>query len=200
MGNLLAVLLPMGLVMAILGLGGWLYVRYRVKIGEKWEHNKVARSLHRFALLCNARTLDDVKLVDNGLSGWADHLLISSFGVVLVYDLCYSGEYSGKADAEKWLVRIRGRGTWSIPNPRIQAAACVGRVNTLLKKAGIHLPVSYVAVLANTHRSTVSFVRSDGVVKLRQLHSYLEQETFKKEYPVDVEEVLKVLKAGQVSQ
>ena len=62
------------------------------------EKRKVSKRLRTFAAPRGFRVLDNVRLVSGGLSGWADHVLVGYFGVLLVYDLCYSGEYYGGAD------------------------------------------------------------------------------------------------------
>ena len=90
--------------------------------------------------------LDNVRLVSGGLSGWADHVLVGYFGVLLVYDLCYSGEYYGGADDKQWIINDKGK-RYAVDNPRIHAQQCSGRVITLLREAGYRVNVDSVAVM-----------------------------------------------------
>ena len=94
------------------------------------EKRKVSKRLRTFAAPRGFRVLDNVRLVSGGLSGWADHVLVGYFGVLLVYDLCYSGEYYGGADDKQWIINDKGK-RYAVDNPRIHAQQCSGRVITL---------------------------------------------------------------------
>lgn len=89
---------------------------------EDSERRKVSRVLRSFAAPRGCKVIDSPVLVSNGLSGWADHILVGYFGVLLVYDLCYAGEYFGGLDEEQWVIADEGK-RYSVPNPRRAAAS-----------------------------------------------------------------------------
>ena len=168
----------------------------RVKAGLAGEHKRVSKILRSYAKLRGAQVIDDAVLVNDGLSGWADHILIGYFGVLLVYDLTYPGIYSGKADDESWTVALDDS-VGRIKNPFPIAGQCAGRVNTLLKKEGIKVTVERAAVLTGRGRKrTQTYVMSEDVVLLRNLRGYLNKTKFDEDRDVAIDKVAAALKAG----
>lgn len=185
--------IPILLMVVVAFAGTGLYVHRRKKLGDQWEHRRVSRALKRLGLGRSFKVLDDVKLVDEGRSGWADHLVLAPFGALLVYDLCFPGEYSGKPEDQEWLLHIEKRGSWKVPNPLPAAGQCSGRVITLLKKQGIRVPVYQVVVAASSARYTATFVKSQEVIALRDLSHFLEREKFQQDLEYDLDKAEKIL-------
>ncbi|MFR9190035.1 MAG: hypothetical protein ACLVL7_07215 [Anaerotruncus massiliensis (ex Togo et al. 2019)] len=100
---------------------------------EDSERRKVSRALRSFAAPRGYKVIDSPVLVSNGLSGWADHILVGYFGVLLVYDLCYAGEYFGGPDEEQWSSRTRASGG---AQPAQGGGPVLGRVLTLCRTRG----------------------------------------------------------------
>ena len=159
------------------------------------EKRKVSKRLRTFAAPRGFRVLDNVRLVSGGLSGWADHVLVGYFGVLLVYDLCYSGEYYGGADDKQWIINDKGR-RYAVDNPRIHAQQCSGRVITLLREAGYRVNVDSVAVITVGGKKTESFLKTDGVLKLSKLGAYLGRGKFDEDKGLDVAKAVAALEAA----
>ena len=159
------------------------------------EKRKVSKRLRTFAAPRGFRVLDNVRLVSGGLSGWADHVLVGYFGVLLVYDLCYSGEYYGGADGKQWIINDKGK-RYAVDNPRIHAQQCSGRVITLLREAGYRVNVDSVAVMTVGGKKTESFLKTDGAIKLSKLGAYLGRGKFDEDKGLDVAKAVAALEAA----
>ena len=159
------------------------------------EKRKVSKRLRTFAAPRGFRVLDNVRLVSGGLSGWADHVLVGYFGVLLVYDLCYSGEYCGGADDKQWIINDKGK-RYAVDNPRIHAQQCSGRVITLLREAGYRVNVDSVAVMTVGGKKTESFLKTDGAIKLSKLGAYLGRGKFDEDKGLDVAKAVAALEAA----
>ena len=102
------------------------------------KKKSVSKELRGFALPRKNKVLDDVTVVSYGHTGYADHMLIGPFGVLLVYDLCTPGAYYGAVQDQKWTIsNTTKEQRIQVDNPFIAADACSGRVITLLKKNGL---------------------------------------------------------------
>lgn len=163
---------------------------------EDSERRKVSRALRSFAAPRGYKVIDSPVLVSNGLSGWADHILVGYFGVLLVYDLCYAGEYFGGPDEEQWVIADEGK-RYSVPNPSRAAAQCSGRVLTLCRDAGHRVPVEQVAVITFNGKKTISYIKSPEVIKMGKLRGYLNRARFDEDRGVNVEAVTAVLEAAR---
>lgn len=163
---------------------------------EESERKKVSRALRSFAALRGFKVIDGPVLVSNGLSGWADHILVGYFGVLLVYDLCYAGEYFGELGEDQWVIADEGK-RYAVPNPRTAAAQCSGRVLTLCKEAGHRVSVEQVTVITFNNKKTISYIKSPEVVKIGKLRGYLNGARFDEDRGVDVNAVTAVLEAAQ---
>ena len=159
------------------------------------EKRKVSKRLRTFAAPRGFRVLDNVRLVSGGLSGWADHVLVGYFGVLLVYDLCYSGEYYGGDDDKQWIINDKGK-RYAVDNPRIHAQQCSGRVITLLREAGYRVNVDSVAVMTVGGKKTESFLKTDGAIKLSKLGAYLGRGKFDEDKGLDVAKAVAALEAA----
>lgn len=110
------------------------------------------------------------------------------FGVLLVYDLCYAGEYFGGLDEEQWVIADEGK-RYSVPNPRRAAAQCSGRVLTLAGTQDTRVPVEQVAVITFNDKKTISYIKSPEVIKMGKLRGYLNRARFDEDRGVNVEAV-----------
>lgn len=188
--------IAMGLGIAFLAIAVviFLFRLHRVRQGADGQKKRVSGLLRRFAKPRDYQVLDDVKLVDGALSGWAHHILVGRFGVLLVYDVSVQGEYHGKHDDERWSILARDGKRWSVENPLFEADKCEGRVRTLLKeKAGIRVPVEKTVVIACPMKGSVSTIRSQNVMLLKQFRAYLRKDKFEEDHGIDPEKVCKIL-------
>ncbi len=165
----------------------------RVRAGAAGQKKRISAALRRFAAPRGYRVIDDARFVMGPLSGWADHLLIGVFGVLFVYDLSIQGEYYGKPDDEKWTISAAGGKRWAIGNPLLEAGRCEGRVRTLLKEAGIKVPVERAVVIACPLKGSASHIPSDEVMVAKRLGAYLAKSKFETDRGIDVEKVFQVL-------
>ena len=177
-----------------------------VRIAYNWRRNehsekcRVSRRLKRFAAPRGFRVLDDVKLEANGQTGWADHILIGYFGVLLVYDIIFAGDYYGKPGDKYWSLGVPGQGRYRMENPLLQADRCAGRVLYLLHEAGIKLPSpEHAVVITAAKRGVTSYIKSEDVVQFSELGKLLGRTKFQQDRDVDVEKVAEVLAAAQAS-
>ncbi|MCI8491548.1 nuclease-related domain-containing protein [Anaerotruncus sp.] len=178
----------------IIGVALFIYKKAHPDTVEN-EKRKVSKRLRTFAAPRGFRVLDNVRLVSGGLSGWADHVLVGYFGVLLVYDLCYGGEYYGANDDKQWIINDGGK-RYAADNPRIHAQQCSGRVITLLREAGYRVNVDSVAVITVGGKKTESFLKADNVIKLSKLGAYLGRGKFDEDKGLDVAKVAAVLEAA----
>lgn len=134
---------------------------------EDSERRKVSRALRSFAAPRGYKVIDSPVLVSNGLSGWADHILVGYFGVLLVYDLCYAGEYFGGPTRSSGSSRTKASG--------IRCPTRAGRRPSA--PAGAHpLPGRgapgagrAVAVITFNGKKTISYIKSPEVIKRAML-------------------------------
>ena len=159
------------------------------------EKYRISKLLRRFAGPRRFVLIDHPTLVTNGLSGWADHILIGYFGVLLVYDLCFEGEYFGNPGEAKWKLISSGV-KYEFDSPFVAADQCSGRVNTLLKDAGLKAPVSRVAVTTRGEKHMMSYIKTDEVVLYKKLYAYLGREKFGQDNGVDIRAVEQALRAA----
>lgn len=169
----------------------------RVRAGAAGQKKRVSAALRRFAAPRGYRVIDDARFVMGPLTGWADHLLIGMFGVLLVYDLSIQGEYYGKPDDERWTVAAAGGKRWAVGNPLLEAGKCEGRVRTLLKEAGIRVPVEHAVVIACPLKGSVSRIPSEEVMVLNKLGTYLGKSKFETDRGIDVEKVFQILSGAK---
>lgn len=184
MGTVQMILLALCAAVFIIGIALFIYKKLHPDTVEN-EKRKVSKRLRAFAAPRGFRVLDNVRLVSGGLSGWADHVLVGYFGVLLVYDLCYGGEYYGGADDKQWIINDGGK-RYAVDNPRMHAQQCSGRVITLLREVGYKVNVDSVAVITVGGKKTESFLKADGVVKLSKLRAYLGRGKFDEDRGLDV--------------
>ena len=121
-----------GIAMLAIALVVFIIRLMRVRAGAAGQKKRVSAALRRFAAPRGYRVIDDARFIIGPLNGWADHLLIGEFGVLLVYDLSIQGEYYGNPADEKWTVAAAGGKRWAVGNPLPEAGKCEGRVRTLL--------------------------------------------------------------------
>lgn len=159
------------------------------------EKKRVGRRLRSIGAPRGFKLLDNPVLLADKLSGWADHILIGYFGVLLVYDLCLPGEYYGEPAAKIWKV-VYGGNSFEIDNPATAAAQCEGRVRVLLKEAGIKTPVHRVFVLTGKKKVTQSFIKLDGITPLRSLRHRLDGSQFSEDIGLDIERATAVISAA----
>lgn len=169
----------------------------RVRAGAAGQKKRVSAALRRFAAPRGYKVVDDAKFIIGPLNGWADHLLIGNFGVLLVYDLGIQGEYYGKPVDEKWTVAAAGGKRWAVGNPLLEAGKCEGRVRTLLKDAGIKVPVEHAVVIACPLKGSVSHIPSEDVMLLQKLGNYLGKGKFEIDRGINVEKVYQVLSGAK---
>ena len=161
-----------------------------VRIAYNWRRNehsekcRVSRRLKRFAAPRGFRVLDDVKLEANGQTGWADHILIGYFGVLLVYDIIFAGDYYGKPGDKYWSLGVPGQGRYRMENPLLQADRCAPE---------------HAVVITAAKRGVTSYIKSEDVVQFSELGKLLGRTKFQQDRDVDVEKVAEVLAAAQVS-
>ncbi len=173
-------------------------IAYNWRRTEHSEKHRVSRRLKRFAAPRGFRVLDDVKLEANGQTGWADHILIGYFGVLLVYDIIFAGDYYGKPGDKYWSLGIPGQGRYRMENPLLQADRCAGRVLSLLHDAGIKLSSPERAVVITAaKRGVTSYIKSEDVVQFTELGKLLGRTKFQQDRDVDVEKVAEILAAAQ---
>lgn len=170
-----------------------LYRVMRRRESEKKAKKRVGRQLASFALPRGFRVLDNAVLVADGLSGWADHIVVGHFGILLVYDLCWCGGFYGKPDEDKWTLNVPNKGRFQIDNPRHASVQCTGRINILLKAAGLKASTEHIIVLTGTTKDTINYIKADNLLKQKHLHSFLNRVKFDQDKDVDVEAVTAVL-------
>lgn len=159
------------------------------------EKKRVSSRLRAIGSPRGFRLLDNPVLLADKLSGWADHILIGYFGVLLVYDLCLPGEYYGEPAAKTWKAIFSGS-SFEIDNPTIAAAQCEGRVRVLLKEAGIKTPVHRIIVLTGKKKVTQNFIKLDSITTLGALRHRLDASQFTEDIGLDVERTTAVLSAA----
>ena len=186
-----------GIAMLAIALVVFIIRLMRVRAGAAGQKKRVSAALRRFAAPRGYRVIDGARFIMGPLTGWADHLLIGVFGVLLVYDLSIQGEYYGKPADEKWTVAASGGKRWAVGNPLLEAGKCEGRVRTLLKDAGIKIPVERAVVIACPLKGSVSHIPSEDVMLLHKLGNYLGKEKFETDRGIDVEKVDQVLSAAK---
>lgn len=166
----------------------------RSHVSEAAERKRVSKILHSYAIPRSFKVLDNATLISEGNSGWADHIVVGHFGILLVYDLCWGGAYYGGPEDEKWTLKVEGKGTARIDNPlRAHAGKCTGRINTLLKNAGMKVPVESAVVVTGISKDTVSYIKAENIVRVKLLRKYLSKTKFEQDRDVDVEAVTAVL-------
>ncbi len=169
----------------------------RKQFSEADAHEKVSRALHRFAGPRKFAVLDDVKLAASGASGWADHILIGHFGVLLVYDMRFEGEYFGSPKDKEWTVMAEGQPKRTVMNPFPAAAQCSGRVITLLKEAGCGMAEVSTAVVLPGSRNHL-LIKSDQLIQASQLGGYLRRSKFAQDNGLDPQKAAAVLEGARV--
>lgn len=184
-----------GIIMLVIAVVIAVYKVMRIRAGEAGEKKRVSKLLRSYAKPRGFQVLDDTVLISDGLSGWADHILVGHFGVLLVYDLCWSGEYFGTVDEENWVLRIPDKGRFKIENPlRTAAPHCIGRINTLLKAEGIKLSVDTVAVITGAKKKTTRCINAENIILITNLRKYLNKVKFEEDRDVNVDAVAAILK------
>lgn len=166
----------------------------RVRAGADGQKKRVSGILRRFASPRQYHVLDEVKLISGPLSGWAHHILIGRFGVLLVYDVSIQGTYYGKPEDERWTISAPEGKRWSVENPLFEADKCEGRVRTLLReRTGMQVPVEKAVVIACPLRGAVSTIPSEKVLLLKDLRVYLLKEKFETDRGIDPEQIYSIL-------
>ena len=196
LGTLVLLLAGVVAIVAVAAVAVWrLFPHKGKKSGSK--HSRIARALKNWAIPRGFKVLDDVKLVVEGRSGWADHLVVGHFGVLLAYELTVAGEYYGAPDDPKW--RVKSRETWyTIENPPLHASRCVGRVRTLLHDAGIRGEVYRVAVADTSKVSTyLEGLKCPEAITYDQLRDFLSKSRFEEDLGVDVAKVTALIQSVQ---
>lgn len=188
-----------GVVALILAAIILIYRKLRSGGSEVNEKKRVSRLLKQFAGVRHFTVMDNPVLLSGGQSGWADHILVGHFGILLVYDLGYRGDYFGKVTDEKWVVGIPSKGRYQLNNPLIASAQCTGRVRVLLKEAGVTQKISIetLVVMTGTAKDTINYIKADEIVMVGKLRKYLGKAKFDQDKDVDVEAVTAVLNAAK---
>lgn len=184
-----------GLTMLAIAAAIFIVRLVRLRSGAEGAKKRVYKLLCSYASPRGYKVIDRPVLVHDGLTGWADHLVVGYFGVLLVYDLHFMGEFYGKADDKKWSITREGK-RYEIDNPGIHAAQCTGRVRTLLRDAGIRVPVEFVTVLTAPAKQTMSYVKSDAVVSFGRLRKYLSKTRFEEDHGTEIERTAALLEAA----
>lgn len=186
-----------GIILALLLL---LIIQKLMRIygGEIREKKRISRILRRRAKLLGFEQLDACIFVTGSLKGWADHVLIGPFGVLLVYDLCWRGYYYGKADNPKWYIGELDKPRFKIENPLHSIAPqCMGRVRTLLRDAVIRTQVETVVVLTQVERGK-NGISAENVICTQDLGSYLTKSRFAQDNGLDTARALEVLRNAAI--
>lgn len=186
--------MSLGIAALAIAVYVFFYRVFAVRAGADGQKKRVSRFLHRYVKPRKEYVLDDVKLILGPLSGWANHILIGQFGVLLVYDVSVIGEYFGKPDDEKWSVLSKEGKRWLVENPLHEANKCEGRVRTLLKeRANLTVPVEKAVVISCPVKGAVSHIRAENVMLLSRFKSYLRKDKFAEDRNIHPEEVYKIL-------
>ena len=195
-GILILLILGAASILGVAAGAIWHLLPHRAQRKKGVQKSRIARAVKNWALPRGYQVLDDVKLVVAGRPGWADHLVIGHFGVLLVYELPVPGEYYGAPDDAQW--RVKAREKWyTVENPLPHASRCVGRVRTLLHDAGIRGEVYRVAVADTSKISTyLEGLKTPEAITFDQLRDYLNKSRFEEDLGVDVDRVAALVQAA----
>ncbi len=167
------------------------------RIGKRGE-KKVGKILDRFAARNNAYTLHDVYLPLYDTTTQIDHLLIGSFGILVVETKATGGSVYGNERDREW-THIIGNNRHKLYNPLKQNKAHVDCVNHHLKVGNLYkVRVDSLVVFAGADIE-VHIPKGLPVITLDLLKKYLQKKQFHTDYQVDGKAVYNYLKSIQVT-
>ncbi len=191
--------LPVLLAAAAVVAGGFLWLRLAGR-NEKGAHRRISAALRRFASLRGYRVLDNLTLQTEKGPLQADHLLVGYFGILVVSDLCQSGDYYGKIDDPTWACNTRGTEEnpgvrkGSVPNPLPEHRRFIEQMRSIFSKNGVYnISIDSLVVAADPRTTLYITGRGDRVLTLGELRGFLGKNKYSQDNGLDVEKLCKLL-------
>lgn len=165
------------------------------RVGEE----KVATILRNYALMREYKVINDISIPLYDTCTQIDHILIGSFGLLLIETKSHKGDIYAEPKAKEWTHVIGGK-KQKIYNPLLQNKAHVDALRYQLQKHKIYkVPVEALVVFSAEKKKNLYIEKGHPIIEMSELKKFLQQERFEKDNGVDVQKLYDFLKSIEVT-
>lgn len=179
----------------------WHYFAH-VRVKKPAYYGKqVQKILKRYALIHKYKVLKDISFQSGKKTAELPHVLLGSFGVLIVTTLDKRGFYYGNAKDRTWIYD-NSKTRVEIPNPYLKTQKAIEVMRDLFSKNEIYsVPIEQIIVYDSYVKKSLCFVdNAVTTIRLSKLKGYLQKEKYEKDNGVNVEKVSAFLSANAVQQ
>ncbi len=161
--------------------------KHRLKKQGRAGEAKVAAILKAYARPRGYRVINDISIPLYDGTTQIDHILVGSFGLLLIETKSHKGDIYAEPRAKEWTHIVGGKRE-KMYNPLLQSKTHVDAVRYQLQKHNIYkIPVHAVVVFSGAHKTNLYIENGHPVLNVKQLGKYLKRDLFETDRGVDVQ-------------
>lgn len=163
----------------------------RLKIGKAGE-KLVSKKLRKYSLLRGYKVIDDIYLPIYDKTTQIDHILVGTFGILVVETKNLTGQVYGNGFDENWSQFI-GDKKHKFYNPIKQNQGHINAIRSIFQKENIYKVNIESAVVFPAKKIELYTQKELPVYHLKQLMKMLRTEKYETNNSVDIERICNVL-------
>ena len=159
----------------------------------KGAERQTGRILRRFALIRRLHVLECLELEQKDKKLVVGHLLIGSFGILLVDTMGARGEYYGQPDESNWALLCNGRRI-VIKNPLRSQQEVMQSIRKQLAANNIYkVPMEQILYFTSASKKNQIYVNDERLIRRGKLGSYLERNWFEQDNGINPDQIAEIL-------
>ncbi len=176
---------------AVLGLlAAFIVPRVRFKSRLKKQGRageaKVAAILKSYARPRGYKVINDISIPLYDGTTQIDHIMVGSFGLLLIETKSYKGDIYAEPRAKEWTHIVGGKRE-KMYNPLLQSKTHVDAIRYQLQKHNIYkVPVHALVVFSGVRKTNLYIESGHPVLTVKQLNRYLKRDLFEEDKGVDI--------------
>lgn len=168
-----------------------------IKIGKDGE-KKVAKVLKKLSSSGKYKIINDLYLPLYDKTTQIDHVLIGSFGLVVIETKNLSGEVYGDPKKKDWL-HIVGSKKHTLYNPLMQNQTHIDCIRHILGKENLY-SVTIDSLIVFSAKKIQPFVPNKlPIIRINQLKKYLKKPEYSKDNKINAQKIYDALIKNQVT-
>ena len=173
-------------------LGFYLY-RNVFNSEGKGAERKTGRTLKRFALIRRLHVLECLELGQRDKRLVIGHLLIGSFGILLVDTMGARGEYYGQPDESNWALLCNGKRI-IIENPLRRQQEAMQVIREQLAANNIYkVHMEHILHFTSASKKNQIYVNDERLIRHSKLGKYLAHTRFEQDNGIDPDRIAEIL-------
>ncbi len=190
MDNLYEILLisATGIVLLILLI---LYILTSIKMKKGiYLFSKISQILKRYAGIRRFKVLNNITIKQGDKEITIPHILIGFFGVLIINSVSAKGDVYGKVSDKNWIFYGDNNERIAKSNPIDYAGDCEQAIRKIFSTENIYkINIDTVSCIFLPKKKNLYCDKTDKIIKLNQLKTYLGKSKFEKDNNIEVEKL-----------